>query len=122
MSSGPGGISRSEFSLWRRKWEKGESPGSEEKRKAQFSFAGRYKPKTSQKIFFWENAIKAFHDFHDRNPKRARMSQTSFWGLFEAEYKKAAGDSLDAKLEATIEQFDDKYGQKSPRKGKWGMG
>ena len=98
--------------------EKGESPGSEEKRKAQFSFAGRYKPKTPQRIFFWENAIKAFHDFHDRFPKRPRMSQTSFWDLFKAEYKKAAGDSLDAKLEATIEQFDDKYGQKRPRKGK----
>ena len=46
------------------------------------------------------------------------MSQTSFWDLFKAEYKKAAGDSLDAKLEATIEQFDDRYGQKRPRKGK----
>ena len=32
--------------------EKGESPGSEEKRKAQISFAGRYKPKTPQRIFF----------------------------------------------------------------------
>ena len=94
------------------------SPGSEEKRKAQISFAGRYKPKTPQRIFFWENAIKAFHDFHDRNPKRARMSQTSFWGLFEAEYKKAAGDSLDEKLEAAIEKFEELYGKKRPRSGK----
>ena len=46
------------------------------------------------------------------------MSQTSFWDLFKAEYKKAAGDSLDAKLEATIEKFDELYGQKRPRKGK----